>query len=244
LAEDTHLLALAVETGYRLQVSGAEIYRVEEAIQRIFHAYGVDSIQVFAISNCLIVSAIDSAGRPISRMRRIPTHGTDIARMEMVYDFCRRVCQDAPDPEAALCQLLWQVGGYFLGTGSFALFFGGGPADALAGGVCGVAIGLCLTGMERLGGNLFVRTVIAAFVSAFLALALVRLGVGENANYITIGALMALVPGVVFTNFMRDLMAGDMVAGLIKLVEALLTAGAIAIGTFIAMALAAALWGG
>jgi uncharacterized membrane protein YjjP (DUF1212 family) len=256
LAEDTHLLALAVETGYRLQVSGAEIYRVEEAIQRIFHAYGVDSIQVFAISNCLIVSAIDSAGRPISRMRRIPTHGTDIARMEMVYDFCRRVCQDAPDPEAALRQLremdkalpqfslLWQVGGYFLGTGSFALFFGGGPADALAGGVCGVAIGLCLTGMERLGGNLFVRTVIAAFVSAFLALALVRLGVGENANYITIGALMALVPGVVFTNFMRDLMAGDMVAGLIKLVEALLTAGAIAIGTFIAMALAAALWGG
>jgi hypothetical protein len=39
-------------------------------------------------------------------------------------------------------------------------------------------------------------------------------------------------------------MAGDMVAGLIKLVEALLTAGAIAIGTFIAMALSAALWGG
>ena len=85
---------------------------------------------------------------------------------------------------------------------------------------------------------------IAAFVSAFLAVALVRLGLGENTNYITIGALMALVPGLVFTNFMRDIMAGDTVAGLIKLVEALLTAGAIAIGTYIAMALAAGLWGG
>jgi uncharacterized membrane protein YjjP (DUF1212 family) len=256
LAEDTHLLALAVETGYRLQVSGAEIYRVEEAVQRIFQAYGVDSSQVFAISNCLVVSAIDSDGRPISRMRRIPTHGTDIARMELVYDYCRQVCRDTPDPQAALERLreldahqpqipfFWLMAGYFLGTGSFALFFGGSAADALAGGLCGVAIGLCLTGMERLGGNLFVRTVIAAFVSAFFAAALVRLGVGENTNYITIGALMALVPGVVFTNFMRDIMAGDMVAGLIKLVEALLTAGAIAIGTFIAMALSAALWGG
>jgi uncharacterized membrane protein YjjP (DUF1212 family) len=245
-----------VETGYRLQVSGAEIYRVEEAVQRIFQAYGVESSQVFAISNCLIVSAIDSAGRPISRMRRIPTHGTDVARMELVYDYCRQICRDTPEPQAALRHLReldqvrprfslpWQVWGYFLGTGSFALFFGGSPADALAGGLCGVAIGLCLIGMERLGGNLFVRTVIAAFVSAFLAAGLVRLGVGENTDYITIGALMALVPGVVFTNFMRDLMAGDMVAGLIKLVEALLTAGAIAIGTFIAMALAAGLWGG
>ena len=39
-----------------------------------------------------------------------------------------------------------------------------------------------------------------------------------------------------FTNFMRDIMAGDTVAGLIKLVEALMTAGAIAMGTFVALA--------
>lgn len=256
MAEHTVLLALAVETGYRLQESGAEIYRVEEAVRRIFQAYGVDGGQVFAIPNCLIVSVIDNDGRPITRLRRIPAHGTDINRMERVYDYCRQVCRETPDPDDALKRLraldaehpnfpLWlQMAGYFVGTGSFALFWGGGVSDALAGGLCGVAIGLCLTFMERLGANLFVRTVIAAFVSAFLAVALVRLGLGENTNYITIGALMALVPGLVFTNFMRDIMAGDTVAGLIKLVEALLTAGAIAIGTYIAMALAAGLWGG
>ena len=97
--------------------------------------------------------------------------------------------------------------------------------------------------MSRLQVNLFVKTVLAAFVSAFLAAALVQFGLGENANYITIGALMALVPGVVFTNFLRDIMAGDTVAGLIKLVEAVLTAGAIAIGTFVAMAAVSGLWG-
>lgn len=251
----TVLLNLAVEIGYRLQESGAEIYRVEEAVRRIFQAYGVEKGEVFAIPNCLIVSVIDNDERPITRLRRIPIHGTDITRMERVYDFCRKVCRDTPEVDEALAQLyaldekhpafpLWlQLLGYFLGTGGFTLFWGGTIADAVAGGICGVAIGLCLTYLSRFHVNLFVKTVLAAFVSAFLAAGLVHFGLGQNTNYVTIGALMALVPGLVFTNFLRDIMAGDTMAGLIKLVEAVLTAGAIAIGTFIAMAAVAGLWG-
>lgn len=253
--KNTVLLNLAVEIGYRLQESGAEIYRVEEAVRRIFQAYGVEKGQVFAIPNCLIVSVIDNDERPITRLRRIPIHGTDITRMERIYDFCRKVCQETPEVDDALAQLyvldekhpsppMWlQMLGYFLGTGAFTLFWGGSFADAIAGGICGVAIGLCLAYLGHFHVNLFVKTVLAAFVSAFLAAGLVHFGLGQNTNFITIGALMALVPGVVFTNFLRDIMAGDTVAGLIKLVEALLTAGAIAIGTFIAMAAAAGLWG-
>ena len=253
--KNTVLLNLAVEIGYRLQESGAEIYRVEEAVRRIFQAYGVEKGEVFAIPNCLIVSVIDDDERPTTRLRRIPIHGTDITRMERIYDFCRKICRETPEADAALAQLyaldekrpehpMWlQLLGYFLGTGAFSLFWGGTLWDALAGGICGVAIGLCLIYMGRFHVNLFVKTVLAAFVSALLAAGLVHFGVGENRNFITIGALMALVPGVVFTNFLRDIMAGDTVAGLIKLVEALLTAGAIAIGTFVAMAAAAGLWG-
>lgn len=253
--DKTGLLKLAVEIGYRLQESGAEIYRVEEAVRRIFQAYGEEKGEVFAIPNCLIVSVVGDDERPVTRLRRIPIHGTDITRMERVYDFCRRICRETPDVEEALERLyaldekrpehpMWlQLLGYFVGTGAFTMFWGGGVADAVAGGLCGTAIGLCLFWMSRLQVNLFVKTVLAAFVSAFLAATMVHLGLGQNANYITIGALMALVPGVVFTNFLRDIMAGDTVAGLIKLVEALLTAGAIAIGTVVAMAAAAGLWG-
>ncbi len=255
MTQSSLLMNLAVEIGCRLQESGAEIYRVEEAVRRIFLAYGVPSVHVFAIPNCLIVSAIDEEERPITRMRRIPIHGTDLDRMERIYDFCRTICQETPDVKQARDRLyemdrthrafpMWiQMLGYFLGAGAFTLFWGGNIMDALAGGLCGLAIGLCLTWMSHLEANLFVKTVIAAFVSAFLAIGLVQVGLGHSSNYITIGALMTLVPGLVFTNFLRDLMAGDLVAGLLKLVEALLTAGAIAIGTFIAMAAAAGLWG-
>lgn len=255
MVEHTALLALAVEIGYRLQKSGAETYRVEEAVRRIFQAYGVKSGEVFAIPNCLIVSVIDNNDKPITRLRRIPNHGTDIDCMERVYDYCRRICRETPDVDEARAILygmdgkypvfpLWlQMAGYYLGGAAFTLFWGGNFLDALAGGLCSLLIGLSLLVMGRLEANLFVKTIIAAFLSALAAEGLVQAGLGSNPDFITIGALMALVPGLVFTNFLRDLMAGDLVAGLIKLVEALLTAGAIAIGTFIAMAVAAGLWG-
>ena len=106
MVDRTALLNLAVEIGRRLQESGAEIYRVEEAVRRTFQAYGVDSGQVFAIPNCLIVSVLDEDGRPLSRLQRISSRGSDITRMERVYGFCRQVCQNAPEVNSALEQLL------------------------------------------------------------------------------------------------------------------------------------------
>ena len=81
-------------------------------------------------------------------------------------------------------------------------------------------------------------------VSAFAAMALTATGLGQNADSIIIGALMALVPGIAFTNAMRDIMAGDMVAGISKAAEALLIGAAIALGTALALGLTRLLMGG
>lgn len=255
MVDHSGLLTLAVEIGRRLQESGAEIYRVEEAVQRTLQAYGVDSGQVFAIPNCLIVSVVDPEGKPITRMERMVSRGNNVARMEKVYGFCRQVCQETPDVMQAIQDLkevdrqvtyfpLWvQLLGFILGEGAFTLFWGGGIWDAVAGGLCGLVIGLCLTYMGRLNVNVFIKTVITTFAAVFLATLLVQIGVGENINLIIIGALMALVPGVMFTSFVRALLAGDLVAGVFKLTEALLTGAAIAIGAVVAMAAATGLWG-
>ena len=46
-----------------------------------------------------------------------------------------------------------------------------------------------------------------------------------------------------FTNSIRDVMAGDMVAGISKLADALLTGVSIALGTAFALGLAQLFWG-
>lgn len=255
MVDHNGLLTLAVEIGRRLQESGAEIYRVEEAVRRTLQAYGVDSGQVFAIPNCLIVSVIDPDGKPITRMERMVSRGSNVDRMERVYGFCRKVCQETPDVAQAIrdlqeldarvtCFPLWvQLLGFILGEGAFTLFWGGTLRDAVAGGLCGLVIGLCLTYMGRVNVNVFIKTVITTFAAVFLAAFLVQVGLGETLSTIIIGALMALVPGIMFTSFVRALLAGDLVAGVFKLTEALLTGAAIAIGAVVAMAAATGLWG-
>ena len=235
------LLDMVSEMGYRLMKSGAEIYRVEESIQRLLQAYGAPRGEVFAIPNCLMVSLTSPDGRPVTQIRRMPTHGTDIYLLEKYNGLCRRLCRETPAFEEALEQmeaitrthrvysLPTQLAAHFLGCGMFSLFYGGTPADGLCGGLCGMVIGLCMALMTRLGANLFFRT---------------RLGVGQNQDLIIIGALMALVPGIAMTNAMRDIMAGDMVAGISKAAEALLIGAAIALGTALALGLTRMVTGG
>ena len=87
------LLTLSGELGYPLLLSGAEIYRVEESIQRLLQAYGAPRGEVFAIPNCLMVSLTSPDGRPVTQIRRMPTHGTDIYLLEKYNGLCRRLCQ-------------------------------------------------------------------------------------------------------------------------------------------------------
>ena len=94
------LLNISVELGCRLMSSGAEIYRVEESVRRLLQAYGLDSPEVFAIPNCVIVSIATPEGHPITRMRRIAGHGTDIELLERCNDLCRRLCVQTPPLEA------------------------------------------------------------------------------------------------------------------------------------------------
>jgi len=249
------LLALAADLGYVLLESGAEIYRVEEAIQRLLHAYGVEEADPFVIPNCIIVSMLTPEGTPLTQVRRMPSHGTDVDLLERCNDLCRALCREVPPLDEARQRLedirrhrrqyplSVRLLAYMTASAFFALFFGGSVPDALAAILCGLAIGTSLTAMGRLGTNSFFKTVIAAFLSALIALGLTWAGLGESCDRIIIAALMALVPGIIFTNALRDLMAGDLVASVSKIADALLTGVAVALGTAFALGLSRLLWG-
>ena len=68
-------------------------------------------------------------------------------------------------------------------------------------------------------------------------------GIASNPDAVTIGALMILVPGLLFTNAMRDIIYGDTNSGINRIVQVLLIAVALALGTAVAWNLAASLWG-
>jgi uncharacterized membrane protein YjjB (DUF3815 family) len=97
--------------------------------------------------------------------------------------------------------------------------------------------------MDHLKANQFFRTIAAAFPMALLAYAMQAVGLSHNADMVTIGALMILVPGLLFTNAMRDIIYGDTNSGTNRIVQVFLIAAAIALGTAAAWNLSVFLWG-
>lgn len=243
------LLEGICEMGYCLLGCGAEIPRVEDTVRRIGAAYGV-TVEVFAIPNCLIVSFVDDNGKPHTRMRQAKISGTDIQALEAYNDLSRRLCANPPEDTGEVYRRVKKVGeglrpypawilmiGYFIGASFFSIFFSGGWMEALLGGLAGVAAGGCSLLLSRANTNFFINTIVSGFVLAFVAYGIYLLGAPVYIESVITGAIMVLVPGLVFTNFMSDLLTGDIVAGLSTFARAVLTAGAIAIGTGAAIAM-------
>ena len=73
-----------------------------------------------------------------------------------------------------------------------------------------------------------------ADVVSLCTIQLVRWGIGQDANKILIGNIMLLIPGIALTNSLRDLIGGDIITGLLRFLDAILVAAAIAAGYILA----------
>ena len=236
------LLDVTIELGYQLAMSGAETYRVEETITRIFAAYGI-SAEVFAITNCLTVSLETDAQKPLTRMRRIGHHGTDLDSVERYNNLSRKICAEKPEPAVASQWVqnavsakrtfsLWiYVLGNVLGAAGFTLAYSGSASDTLFSALCGFMVGLISYWMGKQKVNMFFSTIASAFVLGLTAYTAGALHLLTNTDGVIISSLMLLVPGLLFTNALRDIIYGDTNSGINRIVQVLLIGVAIALGT-------------
>ena len=236
------LLDLTTEIGYNLAMCGAETFRVEESINRILAVYGIES-EVFAITNCMTVTIRTPDGKSTTRIKRIGFHGNDLDSVEKFSNLSRRICSQRPEPMIALqwleetkksqrhYKLPMRMLGHFLGAAGFAVFFGGSLMDAMCAALCGILVGLSDYCFGKFGTNTFFKTIVSAFVMTVVAHITRLFGIADNTDAVIIGTLMILVPGLLFTNAMRDIIFGDTNSGINRIVQVLLIAAAIALGT-------------
>lgn len=248
------LLDFATDLGYELSMAGAEIFRVEDSISRILRSYGMEP-EVYAIPNCIIVSVTMPDGESLTEMRRIGFHGNDLHAVELLSALSRKVCNEKPDGDTVhqwLRETLasrryyhWtlQLIGYTIASFAFAIFFGGSFADGLCAGVAGFAVGIFSIILDKLEANHFFKTMLASIPLAFIPYTFSAFGLCPRPDMATIGTVMVLVPGLLFTYAMRDIIYGDTNAGINRLVQVLLIALAIACGTSAAWGMATAFWG-
>ena len=248
------LMDLAIDLGYELAMSGAETFRVEESVTRLLKAYDVES-DVFAIPNYIMVTIRRKDGTPVTRMRRIGYHGNNMDSVEKYSGLSRRFVTETPTLEeghqwlsdARKCCRSYsrktQYMGHLLGAGGFGLFMGGTMADGICAGLCGLLVGIVDKYLDGLKANQFFRTIASSFLMSMLAYAFGAIGLAPNPDAVTIGALMLLVPGLLFTNAMRDIIYGDTNSGVNRIVQVFLVAAALSLGTAVAWNLSSMIWG-
>ncbi len=248
------LLDLAVDLGYELSMAGAETFRVEDSITRILKTYGMEP-EVYAIPNCIHVSVTMPDGKSLTEMRRVGFHGNDLDSVEIFSALSRRICAEKPDDvtgrqwlnEACAKRRRYSTGaqlfGYFISVFAFTIFFGGDFLDAFTGGISSLVVGLCMMFMDKLQANHFFKTLLASIPLALIPYTLGALGICQRPDMATIGAVMVLVPGLLFTYAMRDIIYGDTNSGVNRIVQVLLIAVAIACGTAVAWNFASWIWG-
>ena len=232
----------AMDIGERMLRNGAEVSRVEDSLERICRAIGAEKTHSFVITSLMIVTVKDENGVAYTETRRIRSLGTNFEKLDRLNALSRKICAkgfvkaeierdlaaiDACRPYASwVCFLACA-----LIASAFTLFFGGNLRQALIAAVIGCAVHLTDLLAERtLGNPIFCKFASASVLTALVSLACRATGlVGDE---IIIGNIMLLISGLGFTNALRDLFTGESFSGILRLLEAVLCAVAIAAGYF------------
>lgn len=241
------LLRLSLDIGEEMLKDGGEVHRVETTVEHLCRAYGAEHVEVFAIPSLIIASVRMKDNRFSLQIRRVYDSSNQLRKLEAMNRISRRICRETPSlgeveeliREAKRTELnpKWLLFlGYALTAAAFAVFFGGSWKDGIAGAVVGLL--LAAVGQFRSRRiNPMGMSVILSFFAGVVSYLLVWSGIGQNADKIMIGSIMLLIPGISLGNAIRDMLCGDMMAGILKFVQSLITAALIALGFFLAILL-------
>ena len=228
-------LEVASLAGHIMLENGAEIARVEEVMQRIKNKKSEDTRNFIVISN-----GIFTTGRSYANVEYIPFHGTQLNKVVEVSQLSHRVEQGQCSLDECRQKLLSirsmpnhtyieQVGGSAFGSAAFCAIFGGGVIDCCISFVCGIVLWLFVLLMSSNFSSKFTANIVGSVIVTAICIFSHHLGIGNLGNII-IGAIIPLIPGVPFTNGIRDLAGEDYIAGTTRLLDALMVFICIALG--------------
>lgn len=248
-SERRRIMDLAYDAGSILLENGDEISNVEETMMRIARHFGIDDENFFVLSNGIMATE-----RNYARTKYIPIQGTCLDKVVEVKQLSRDVeagkC-DLDESERRLKQIrsmkakpiVEQIAASAVGSAAFCIVFGGGFYDCIAAFIAGMLLWafMLFVGfryMSRIMGNF-----VGGLFASLLCMAMYAMGLGTHLSNMIIGAVIPLIPGVPFTNGIRDIANADYIAGVTRLLDAMLTFLCIAIGVAVSFMIDAGISG-
>ena len=207
-----NLARVALDIGEGLLKSGAEIHRVEDAIEHICKAYGAAHVEVFSIQSLIVTAVRMPDGSYTSQSRRITDISNHLRCLEYYNRLSRDICKNTPDFDEIDKKIFeikqkrkypfWRtVIGFIFAASGFAMFFGGSLRDGLAAALVGFIMAL----LDRINVKFMTpvtKTLLISFTAGICSCLSVMIGIGQHVDMIAIGTIMILIPGLALGNSM------------------------------------------
>lgn len=240
------VLDTCLKAGRLMIQGGSEMYRVEDTMLRISKNAGIEGSRCFTTPTGIFMSL---GPHSYTQITQVKDRNINLEIVDRVNDLSRQFAagkitikqlqqklQEVSDGTPNFPVWMQIIGATVLSCTLMVLFMNDYdwidfPAAALVGGL-GYALFLWI---KRYTSIRFISEVVTAIFMGSVAICLYKIYPKFSVDNILIGSLMTLVPGVAFTNALRDLFGGDILSGLVRATEAVLTAVALGGGIGIAI---------
>ncbi|MFC7373531.1 threonine/serine exporter family protein [Fictibacillus iocasae] len=235
------IMGVCLLAGKIMLESGAETYRVEDTMMRIAASFGFLESHPYVTPTGILFS-VETDEPTKTKLIRINDRTTDLEKVAQVNGISRRISAGEMTVDEAYVALeaiaaskstysyTVQVLAAAIASGCFLIMFKGTWGDFLPAFLAGGIGFMALLYFHHLVPIKFFSEFSASLLIGLLGLLFVKTGLGSDMDLIIIGSVMPLVPGLLITNAVRDLMAGHLISGLSKGADAFLTAFAIGSG--------------
>lgn len=244
--EIRHLGALLLDVGAMLMGAGANTARIRITINRISMAYGYGA-DLFITNRALTLTLADTKDEDVfSRSKRTPPHGVNfkvmsgISRMSwrvveerwtmaMMRKELQRLASLPPYPRPLVSLMVGLAGA------SFCRLTGGSPLEM------GIAFGASVLGLvvrqeaHARRFNPYLCVYLAALVAALVSGTFMKFARHHVLEHAFATSVLFLVPGVPLINAFSDLMDGNFLTGLARMMHGLIISFGIALGLLTAI---------
>jgi uncharacterized membrane protein YjjP (DUF1212 family) len=236
------IIHISADAGKIILENGGETYRVEETMSRICNAFGIELAESFVTPTGIMISVTTDCDQTITIVKRIKNRTVDLEKIAKVNNLSRNIKSqglslDQVQKELNTINTTKRYSDKTLVLFScitvsfFTLMFGGNFYDFCISFFVGGLIKILSLALGKVNMNDFFINVLGGALAALLALLAVNFNLASHVDKIIIGSIMLLVPGLAITNAIRDTIAGDLLAGISRALEAILIAVAIAAGS-------------
>lgn len=252
---ENKILNLAAHAGKIILQNGAETYRVEETMVKICTAFDITDADSFVTPTGIMLSITCKNGEIASAVKRVQNRTVNLEKISKINNLSRTIqkkrlsIDDVENELKAIensksysnCTMIFFAG---IAAAFFTPIFGGNLTESFVALITGFLIKYVSIVFSRINLNDFFINIIGGSIAALVTLIFYKFGVIHTVDKSIIGSIMLLVPGLAITNAVRDTIAGDLVSGVTRGLEAFLTAVGIAVGTGIVFKIWIAFFGG